>query len=257
MLLTMSYNKLYIVVMEEKFYSVSQVAQLLGVSEETVRRAIRAGKLKARMSGREFEIREWDLQTYGLTGAGPAFEPSNLTQLSMGYEGAWPAAILFDEYFFGLEVQYQRMQEDISNRDAGIAKQQLELKERLAKGIPGAPPPYWSLPNKTLFLDIKLYFVVAENLRKTVEETFRSISNKDFQNLVAKHSDLFRTVKKLRGMLEHLADQQVSNPKIGGDLGNIYNGKFTFGNKEYDYDIDEFRKLRDELSDFFILNNYR
>lgn len=249
--------KLCYVVMEEKFYSVNQAAHILGVSEETVRRAIRGGKLKARLAGREFEIREWDLQTYSLTGTSPAFEPSNLTQLSIGYEGAWPAAILFDNYFIGLELQYQRIQDDILNRDAGIAKQQTELKDRLAKGIPGAPPPYWSLPNKMLFLDIKLFFIVAENLRKTVEETFKSIADRDFRNIITKHSNLFKTIKKLRGMLEHLADQQVNNPKIGGDLGNIHNGKFTFGNKEYDYKIEEFCQLRDELSDFFILNNYR
>lgn len=242
--------------MDEKFYTVAQVASSLSVSDETIRRAIRGGKLKAKMSGREFLVREWDLHTYTLIGESLGIEPSNLTTLSMGYDGAWPGAILFDNYFFGLEVQYQRIVEDETNRAAGIVKQQQELEQRRNNGTPGAPPAYWSFSNKVLFLDIKLYFILAENLRKTVEVTLKSVEDEVFQQIIKSHSELFGNIKKLRGMLEHLADKQISNPKLNGDIGNINNGKFTFGNKEYDYGIDEFRRLRDEMCDFFIMQNY-
>ncbi len=47
--------------MEERFYTVQEVAEKLSVHEETVRRWIKSGKLKAERFGRAWRIRESDL----------------------------------------------------------------------------------------------------------------------------------------------------------------------------------------------------
>lgn len=45
-------------------FSLSEAAEILGVHSETVRRAIKAGKLKAAKTGRDYRISRADLQAY-------------------------------------------------------------------------------------------------------------------------------------------------------------------------------------------------
>ncbi len=49
---------------EERFYSLEEVAERLGISERTVRRWIKAGDLPAYQPGREYRIRSTDLEEF-------------------------------------------------------------------------------------------------------------------------------------------------------------------------------------------------
>ncbi len=49
---------------EKTTFSLSEAAGLLGLHSETLRRAIKAGKLKAAKTGRDYRISRADLRTY-------------------------------------------------------------------------------------------------------------------------------------------------------------------------------------------------
>ena len=49
---------------QEQFYSLEEVAERLGVSERTVRRWIKSGELPAYKPGREYRIRDGELEEF-------------------------------------------------------------------------------------------------------------------------------------------------------------------------------------------------
>lgn len=49
---------------EMKFYTLTQIAELLQMNEQTIRRYAREGKLKAALFGREYRVREDDLNHF-------------------------------------------------------------------------------------------------------------------------------------------------------------------------------------------------
>lgn len=51
-------------IMEKKFYSLQEVADLLGLHINTVRNHIKAGRLHGRRIGRQWRFSEEDLQNY-------------------------------------------------------------------------------------------------------------------------------------------------------------------------------------------------
>ncbi|MCM3176216.1 helix-turn-helix domain-containing protein [Paenibacillus sp. MER 99-2] len=51
-------------ILDEKYYDVKQVAKVVDLSEETIRRYIRAGKIKAVRMGRGFRIYESHLNEF-------------------------------------------------------------------------------------------------------------------------------------------------------------------------------------------------
>lgn len=51
-------------ILEEKYYDVKQVAKVVELSEETIRRYIRSGKISAVRMGRGFRIYESDLNKF-------------------------------------------------------------------------------------------------------------------------------------------------------------------------------------------------
>lgn len=238
--------------MEDKLYTVKEVAVLKEVNEETVRRWIRSGRLRTSKIGREFVISAWDLDTFGYIGDTPSYELSNIGSSSMNYPGAFPFTMFLDDAFFAIEKQWERMQQDNVNIQLGLNRQQQELSERMLIGKPRAPLPYWSIPQRVLFMDIHFYFVCCEKLRKILHESTKSINNIEFTNLVQPYDMMLGKFEVIRGMLEH-PEKQVRNKKIAGDLGNIDDKGFRFGNKHYDFCISEVRTLRTELKDFFVL----
>ncbi len=48
----------------QKYYTLEEIAQILKVHRETVRRYIRKGDLKAARIGKEYRVREDDLNTF-------------------------------------------------------------------------------------------------------------------------------------------------------------------------------------------------
>jgi excisionase family DNA binding protein len=47
-----------------KFFTLHQIAELLQMNEQTIRRYVREGKLKAAQFGREYRVREDDLNAF-------------------------------------------------------------------------------------------------------------------------------------------------------------------------------------------------
>lgn len=63
------------VLMSQDVYTIKEAADLLKVHPETLRRAIKAGKLKAALFGRDFRISRQDLsEFYRAQGGGKLFE---------------------------------------------------------------------------------------------------------------------------------------------------------------------------------------
>jgi excisionase family DNA binding protein len=262
----------------EKFYSVSEAAQILGVSEETVRRWIRGKHLVAMRSGREFLISHWHLETFLFTGGEPLYEyPDLLSTCSRGLRNAVPGGWLFDQAYFKLEKQWERIKnakvahqkalkqirdstrDDIKKLRSWIGQmvnaQGLADKYQLSKEKPAVRTlsPHWSLIQRVLFMDIHFYFVAGEELRKALEDRLeKDMNDPELSSLVDKYRPIIKSFKKVRGMLQNLADKQITNPKHSGDFGNIDDKGFRFGGKHYGFHMDKVRKLRDELCDYFL-----
>jgi excisionase family DNA binding protein len=49
---------------QSKFYRLSQIAEMLQLNEQTVRKYVREGKLKAARFGREYRVSESDLNAF-------------------------------------------------------------------------------------------------------------------------------------------------------------------------------------------------
>ena len=50
--------------MEQRAFSLKEVADILGVHPETIRRAVKAGKLKAAKIGKDYRIAKSELERY-------------------------------------------------------------------------------------------------------------------------------------------------------------------------------------------------
>lgn len=256
-----------------KLMTVTETAKLLKVSEETVRRWIRSKNLQAVRSGRELLISKWHLENFIITGGKPLYENSDLLTMSgLSFRPAFLGSFLFDQAYFKLEIQWQRINEDNMQMIEGMKRQTIERQEERKKTeewlkkirnpngfatVMEERPKfeiknYWSLPLRTLFADIHFYFVAAENVRKSVIERLeKDIKEKEFTLLVDKYRPKLNKFKTIRGMLEHI-DRQVVSPDIGGDLGNLDDKGFTFGGKHYEFYIEDIRKVRDDLCDYFL-----
>ncbi|KKW02815.1 MAG: hypothetical protein UY36_C0001G0007 [Parcubacteria group bacterium GW2011_GWA1_49_11] len=226
-------------------------------------------------SGREFLIDEWHLGSFILTGGKPLYENSDLLMESgLGFREAFAGSLLFDQAYFKVEKQWERIQEDKTQFERGLEKQKLGIVEREKKEkewfqkmkdakttnyseslsqrpTGGNFQNYWSLPLRTFFMDIHFYFVAVEGLRKAVDTLERNIGQKDFMSLIDKYRSSLKETKRIRGSLEHL-DEQVNNPKIKGDLGNFDTKGFHFGNKYFQFYIEDIRNLRNEICDYFL-----
>lgn len=253
--------------------SVVEVAKLLKVSEETVRRWIRSKNLQAVRSGRELLISKWHLENFIITGGRPLYENSDLLTIGgLGFRPAFLGSFLFDQAYFKLEIQWQRINEDHLQMIEGLKRQtnekQKERKktEEWLKKIqnPGGYATvmeerpkfeiknYWSLPLRTLFTDIHFYFVAAELIRKCVINRLeKDIKDKEFTLVVDRYRTKIKKFQAIRGMLEHI-DKQVVSHDIGGDLGNLNDNGFHFGNKYYKFYINDIRNLRNDLCDYFL-----
>jgi excisionase family DNA binding protein len=260
----------------ESLLTVSQVAHRLKVSEETVRRWIRSKSLSATRAGREFLISEWHLESFIMTGGKPLYENSDLlTTCSQGFRPAFLGSHLFDQAYFEVEKQWERIHEDRIQFEKGERREMEELRETQvgieawAKKVEGAHglfnpsllaerpavkhiPNYWSLPLRTLFVDIHFYFVAAERLHKSTKKLKEDIVDLVFSEIVDRYDSIFKEINEIRRYLEHI-DEKITHPEFRRDLGNIDDRGFHFGNKYYNFYISEIRKLRNELCDFFLL----
>jgi len=67
--------------MEQGAFSLKEVADILNVHSETVRRLIKVGKLKAAKIGKDYRISKPELERYfQAMGGGRLFEENNLKQ---------------------------------------------------------------------------------------------------------------------------------------------------------------------------------
>jgi excisionase family DNA binding protein len=65
-------------VTEQRAFSVKEAADIIGVHPDTIRRAIRAGKLKAAKLNKDYRIAKTDLSKYFReSGGGELFEDDN------------------------------------------------------------------------------------------------------------------------------------------------------------------------------------
>ena len=59
---------------QQKVFTVEEVAAIVRMDEETIRRAIRAKRLRAAKPGRDFRVTEADLEAWWMaSGGGPLF----------------------------------------------------------------------------------------------------------------------------------------------------------------------------------------
>ena len=259
--------------MNNKVFTVAEIAQKLSVSEETVRRWIRKKELRALRSGKEFVISEWELETFLLTGGVPRYDhPDLLLYASLGIANATKGAFLFDHAYVELEKQWERINQD--NAQMKIALEELrknvratvdQLQEWNAKVEDTKTPserykllsdkpnvsfePHLSLFNRIFFMDIHFYFVAADGLRKAVAKLEAETSDINLGTTIDEYRPHLKSLNEARRHLEHI-DERADK---GGDLGNFVDGKgFTFSGKFYDFHIMEMRKLRDDLCDYFL-----
>lgn len=211
--------------------------------------------LRVAIKDRAFFLKGWELEI--LKGTGDMMttyvssRPSTLSHLTPGYLGLLPWPMLFDITYTKLEIVYERIRDDEIQFNAGIERNMREFDAMVKSQIYGVPPAHSWLPQMKMFIDIEMYFVIAEELRKAVYELKKVIPKAEFQLIIQKHSQMLNTFRRIRGMLQHPEKEWV-NPKNHGDRGMIDDGGFRFGGKHYSFHIEEVRKLKDELSDFFL-----
>lgn len=252
--------------------SVRQAAQEVKVSEETVRRWIRSGKLRARVIGKSFYIDPWHLNTLITLGQSLQTDEISLTSAALGLTSAMKGAILFDDAFFSLETQFHRIQEDKLNLEVGLLRHNKELeqhmialrewRERLSSGLgekteklPDKPvmqpnTHYWLIPHKTLFVDIHFYFVSGALIGEAVKKLREEINDQGLNDINIKYGQPLRDLNDARNDLEHMHERidRVS------ELGNISSdGRYHFNGRYYNLYFDQMNQLRDELCDYLLM----
>src|SRR5258708_12338369 len=90
--------------------SVKQAAKEAKVSEETIRRWIRSGKLRASVIGKSFYINPWHLKMLLTVGHSLQADEISLTTAALGLTSAMKGPLLFDNAYFSLETQFHRIQ---------------------------------------------------------------------------------------------------------------------------------------------------
>jgi excisionase family DNA binding protein len=174
---------------EEQFLSLEDVASRLQVSDQTVRRWIKSGKLTAYKPGLEYRIREADLEEFlrarevrPIAPRRSPFEPSLLN----GLEEEWPSEMFrrstLESFFRHLTL-----------RTETLRKQAEELQAA------GDGPGLWPLFMDAVFLVVAGETIVAEekeNARRAGDESSAE--------------------RQLRGRVEHrIEDLEEVSKKIG------------------------------------------
>src|SRR5260221_8520904 len=252
--------------------SVKQAAKEAKVSEETIRRWIRSGKLRASVIGKSFYIDPWHLNTLITLGQNLQADEVSLTSAALGLTGAMKGAHLFDDAYFSLETQFHRIQEDKLNLEAGLLRHNKELeqhrialrewKERLSSSLgekteklpdmPAVPTNihYWLLPQKTLFVDIHFYFVSGALIALAVRKLQRDVNDPELNEIVSKYAQSLKNLNDARNNIEH---ENKEMERGVSEFGNISSdGRYHFDGKYYDLQVEEIRQLRDELCDYLL-----
>lgn len=252
--------------------SVRRAAQEANVSEETIRRWIRSKKLHASVIGKSFYIDPWQLKTLLTMGQNPLTDEFSLLIAAMGLPSAMDGAILFDNAYFSLETQFQRIQEDKINLEAGLLRQKKEFeRDRIARHewlerlhnnvdkktekLPDMPAiqtynHYWLIPSKTLFVDIHFYFVSGALIALAVRKLQRDVNDPELNEIVSKYAQSLKNLNDARNNIEH-ENKEMERGVF--ELGNISSdGRYHFDGKYYDLHVEEIRQLRDELCDYLL-----
>ena len=252
--------------------SVKQAAKEAKVSEETIRRWIRSGKLRASVIGKSFYIDPWHLNTLITLGQNLQADEVSLTSAALGLTGAMKGAHLFDDAYFSLETQFHRIQEDKSNLEAGLLRHNKELerhriarrewRERLSSSLgekteklPDRPAmqastQYWLIPQKTLFVDIHFYFVSGALIGEAVKKLREEINDQELNDIIIKYVQPLKDLNDARNDLEHIYERidRVS------ELGNISSdSRYHFNGRYYELYFGQMNQLRDELCDYLLM----
>ena len=260
----------------EDLLTVSQVSKMIEVSEETVRRWIRNKELQAFKRGNEFVISRWDIENFLITGGVPTYNnPYSILEASLGMKDATKGALLFDNAYFEVEKQWERINKDKVSMNEALQmdrkrmKEEFELSEKWheemkknkspeksrkfsqerQKTLYGLPK--WSLYQRMFFMDIHFYFVATEGLRRAVNKLKEKINDRALVSLINKFDTMFKSFNEIRRCLEH-SDERVDKPQYASDFGNFDDLGFSFGGSHYNFDIENIRKLRNELCDYLL-----
>jgi excisionase family DNA binding protein len=252
--------------------SVKQAAEDAKVSEETVRRWIRSGKLRASVIGKSFYIDPWQLNMLLKLGQNLQANEISLTIAAMGLTSAMKGALIFDDAFFSLEIQFHRIQEDKLNLETGLLRHNKELEQQMiarrewrkrlnnslsekTEKLPDMPAVqintrYWLIPQKTLFVDIHFYFVSGASIELAVKKLREEINDQELNEIINKYAKPLKDLNDARNDLEHL-DERIDRVS---ELGNISSdGRYHFNDRYYDLYFHEVRQLRDELCDYLLM----
>lgn len=252
--------------------SVRQAAEDAQVSEETIRRWIRSKRLHASTVGKSFYVDSWHLKTLLTMEQNPLTDDYSLSIAAVGLPSARDSAVLFDSAYFSLETQFQRIQEDEINLEAGSFRQKKEIEqnriahrewlERLHKSLdekteklPDMPTiqmynHYWLIPLKTLFVDIHFYFVSGALIALAVRKLKRDVNDPELNEIVSKYVQPLKNLNDARNNIEHENKEMERGVSA---LGNISSGgRYHFNGQYYDLHFEEIRQLRDELCDYLL-----
>ena len=253
---------------DDTLLSVKQVASRMGVTEETVRRWIRSRKVRAVTKGNAFYIDPWQLSSIEKGSYSSSEDEFDLMTASMGLGEAFKGAILFDNAYFEIELQFSRIQSDNINLQSGLEKQKSELDNQLLvmkkwseklqsdglEKMPNRPVinnnnRLWVIPQKTLFADIHYYFIAGAQLDMAVKTIMAKITDPRLTAVTEKYSLPLKELNDARNNIEHLDErmERISN------LGNIINGDYHFNGQVKRFYIEEIRELRNELCDCLLL----
>ncbi len=251
--------------------SVRQAAEEANVSEETIRRWIRSRKLRASVIGKSFYIDPWHLKTLITVGHSLQADDISLTVAALGLTSAMKGALLFDNAYFSLETQFHRIQEDNLNLEVGLLRQKNELEQQMiasrewserinsrfdekAEKLPDKPVRqinnrYWSIPQRTLFVDIHFYFVSGALIDLAVKKLQNEINDQELNDIGDKYSQVLKDLNDARNNIEHM-DERIDRGI--SELGNITDGRYYFNGRYYELYFDQIRELRDELYDYLL-----
>ena len=96
------------------------------------------------------------------------------------------------------------------------------------------------MPEKTelltpIFLDVHLFFVCGDMVRKIFSEFNKVMTEENIKNISHQYSPFFQQIKERRDNLEHiderilgLKNKKAFAAKQPGDLGNLINGSYSF-----------------------------
>ncbi len=137
-------------------------------------------------------------------------------------------------------IQIKRIEEDRTalEHDADFYKLDVNLRREI---------------QDKMFADCQFYFILMNRLPTLLVAIYKATGFEELLKVKIQYDEYFKNYNEIRCHLEHIEERTISIKDVKqkepkrylGNFGNIVNGKYTFGEKEYSIDTSNIDTIMD------------